>query len=386
MKINRRIGADVGLALFLMTVGATAQAASLTEAPFGRTLGGQPVTRYTMTADSGVRVSFLSYGGIITDVAAPDRHGRLGHLVLGFPTLREYETKSAANELYFGALLGRTSNWIAKGRFRLNGHTYQVPLSDPPNTIHGGTEGFDKRLWNVQPGAASGPSVSALLTYTSPDGEQGYPGTLRVRVTYALSDDGAFSIQYEAVTDKDTIVGLTNHMNFNLAGAGTPAGVLRQKLTVNASKYMPLDQSQLPLGYLAPVAGTPFDFRSPTAIGARIHSKNAQIAIAGGYDNYWVLDKTEDLTQPQLAVHAEDPQSGRTLDCFTTEPGVQIYTADFFDGSISGTGGRYGPYGAFTLETQPYPDAPNHPNFPTIELKPGQVYHSMTLFRFGTDK
>jgi len=374
------------LASFLLIAVAPASAASLSSAPFGRTRDGKAVTRCTLTARSGVRVSFISYGGTITAIVAPDRLGRPASIVLGFATLREYETKSADGELYFGALLGRTSNWLGQGRFRLDGRTYQVPLSDPPNTIHGGKKGFDKRLWTVTPLAASGPSVSALLTYTSPDGEEGYPGTLKARVTYSLSDEGTLSIHYEATTDKDTVVGLTNHANFNLAGAGSPGGILRQVLTVHAGRYLPLDASQLPLGRLAPVAGTPFDFRSPTAIGARIHAKNAQIAIANGYDNYWVLNKRGDLTQPQLAVHAFDPQSGRTLDCFTTEPGVQIYTAAFLDGSYSGIGGRYGQYSAFTLETQHYPDSPNHPLFPTTELKPGQVYRSTTILHFGVQR
>ena len=360
-----------------------ANAASLTNSPFGTTASGTPVNRYTMVAASGVSVRFMSYGGAITDVTTRDRQGRPGHIVLGFPTLRDYETTSAEGELYFGALLGRYANWIAGGRFSLGGHEIQLTLSDPPNTIHGGKRGFDKQIWSVQPLTVSGPSVSARLSYTSIDGEEGYPGTLGVSVTYALSDDGAFSIRYEAVTDRDTIVNLSNHMNFDLAGAGSPGGVLQQRLTVAADHYLPLDRSQIPLGQIAPVAGTPFDFRKATAIGARIHDRNEQLAIANGYDQYWVLNKQGDLAQPQLAVHAVDPESGRTLDCFTTEPGVQIYTASFFDGSLSGIGGRYPQYAAFTLETQHFPDSPNHANFPSTELKPGQVLSSTTIFRFG---
>jgi len=385
-KTSTRRWGGVAFCIALAVATAPASAASLTYAPFGRTAGGRAVTRYTMTAGSGVRVSFLSYGGSVTDVTAPDRTGRPAHVVLGFATLREYETKSADGELYFGALLGRTSNWLDRGRFRLDGRPYQVTLSDPPNTIHGGKKGFDKRLWAVRPGATSGRSVSALLTYTSPDGEEGYPGTLKVRVTYSLSDDGAFAIHYEAVTDKDTVVGLTNHMNFDLAGAGSPGGVLRQRLTVDADRYLSLDGSQLPLGRLDSVAGTPFDFRASTTIGARIRAKSAQIAIANGYDQYWVLNKRGDPTLPQLAVRAYDPKSGRTLECLTTEPGVQIYTGGFFDGSYSGIGGRYRSYCAFTLETQHYPDSPNHPRFPTTELRPGRVYSSTTVFRFGVQK
>ena len=386
MKTKRRSGPALCLVLALTFAAAASQAASLSSAPFGRLADGRAVTRYIMRADSGVRVSFLSYGGIVTDVLAPDRQGRPAHIVLGFPTLREYESKSAEGELYFGALLGRYANWIARGRFRLDGRAYQLTLSDPPNTIHGGKKGFDKRLWDVRPVTASGPRVGARLTYTSPDGEEGYPGTLKVGVTYSLSDDGAFTIHYEAVTDKATILNLTNHMNFDLAGAGSPGGVLRQVLRVDADRYLPLDGSQIPLGPLASVAGTPFDFRTPTAIGARIHARNAQIAIADGYDQCWVLNKSGDPAQPQLAVRAFDPGSGRTLECLTTEPGVQIYTASFFDGSYAGIGGRYRRYSAFTLETQHFPDSPNHAGFPTTVLRPGQKFESTTIFRFGVQK
>ena len=306
--------------------------------------------------------------------------------MLGFPTLRDYETKGAEGGLYFGAILGRYANWIARGRFTLDGREHQVPLAYPPHAIHGGKKGFDKRVWTVQPQAVSGGSVSARLTYISPDGEEGFPGTLQVGVTYALSEDGAFTIHYEAVTDKATVITLSNHMNFNLAGAGSPGGVLGQVLTVDADKYLPLDKGQLPLGPLAPVAGTPFDFRTPAAIGARIHDKHEQLAIADGYDQYWVLDKPGDPARPQHAVRAYDPGSGRTLDCWTTEPGVQIYTAGYFDGSYTGTGGRYGKYAAFTLETHHFPDSPNHPAFPTTELRPGQGYGSTTTFRLGVNR
>ncbi len=370
----------------LMALGSAASAATLTAAPFGRMADGRAVTRYTMTAAGGVQVQFMSYGGAITDVTAPDRRGRPGSVVLGFRTLREYETVGAQNELYFGALLGRTTNWINRGRFTLDGKAYQLSLSDPPNTIHGGVTGFDKRLWTVQPQAKTGTSVSARLFYTSPDGEEGYPGTVKAQITYTLADDGAFTIHYEATTDKATLVNLSNHMSFNLAGAGSPGGVLGQRLTVNAGRYLPLNQSQIPLGRLDTVDGTPFDFRRPTAFGTHIHDKNAQIAIADGYDQCWVLDKRGDPALPQPAVHVFDPQSGRTLDCATTEPGVQIYTGGFFDGSVRGVGGHYGKYAAFTLETQHFPDSPNHPQFPTIVLRPGQVYRSTTVFRFGTQK
>ena len=371
-------------ALFMLV--APAVAATLTSARFGTTADGESVFRYTMTTSGGVSVSFMSYGAAITDVTTPDQHGQSGHIVLGFPTLRDYETKGAEGELYFGAVLGRYANWIAGGRFSLDGHQYQLSLSDPPNTIHGGKRGFDKRVWAVRPQITSGEIASARLTYTSVDAEEGFPGTLRVAITYTLSENGAFTIHYEAVTDKATVINLSNHMNFNLAGAGSSAGVLKQVLTVHADLYLPLDRSQIPLGPLAPVDGTPFDFRKPTAIGTHIHDKNEQLSIADGYDQYWVLDKKGDPAQPQLAVHVLDPLSGRTVDCYTTEPGVQIYTGDWFDGTYSGIGGRYGKYAAFTLETQHFPDSPNHPDFPSTVVKPGQVYDSTTMFRFGVQR
>ncbi len=383
MKVTGWQGACL-LGLGLWTSGA--KGATLTSAPFGKTATSKPVARYVMTARNGVSISFMTYGGTITDVTTPDRQGHAGHIVLGFPKLRDYETTSAQGELYFGALLGRYSNWIRQGRFSLNGQVYQITLTDPPNTIHGGKMGFDKRIWKVKPQAIHGQSVSALLSYTSADGEEGFPGKLKVGVTYTLTDDGAFTIHYEATTDKNTIISLSNHMNFDLAGAGSPNGVVQQILGLDADRYLPLDSKQIPLGTIASVTGTPFDFRKPTAIGARIHDKDQQLAIANGYDQYWVLNKREDVVKPQLAAHAYDPGSGRTLDCYTTEPGIQVYTADWFDGSILGIGGHYVKYAAFTLETQRFPDSPNHANFPSTELNPGQVFSSTTIFRFGVQR
>lgn len=363
-----------------------AAAATLTDAPFGTTQAGTAITRYTMTSGSGVRVSFINFGGIITDVSTPDRKSRLAPVTLGFTTLRDYETISAQNEYYFGGLLGRDTNWIKNGRFKLDGHPYQVTLTDPPNTIHGGKRGFDKRVWTVEPLATSGPTVSARLTYTSPDGEEGFPGTVNAVITYSLSQDGAFTIRYRATTDKATIVNLSSHMSFNLAGAGSPGGVLGQNLTVEADYYLPLDRQQIPLGGIAPVEGTPFDFRRSTLIGAHIHDKHPQLAMADGYDQYWVLNKKPGLAGPQLATRVVDPGSGRTLEVSTTQPGVQIYTGGFFDGNTVGVGGRYVKYAAFTMETQGYPEAINHPSFPSSVLAPGQTYDTTTVFRFGVGR
>lgn len=367
----------------LSLVPGSAVAATLSSAPFGTGDDGKPVQLYTMRTDHGVSVSFMNYGGAVIDVVTPDRNSRPDHIVLGFPTLRDYETTNVANELFFGALIGRYANFIAHGRFRLDGREVRVPVTDPPNSLHGGNRGFDKRLWDIRPVATSGGSVAARLTYASADGEEGFPGKLLVAVTYTLDEEGAFTIRYQAETDKPTVINLTSHMNFNLAGAGSPGGVLDQVLTIDADRYTPYDGTQIPLGALAPVAGTPFDFRRPVPIGERIRSTNAQIAIADGYDHNWVLNKRGPPGQPELAVSAYDPASGRTLECLTTEPGVQIYTANFWDGSIAGAGGRLQQYGAFTLETQHFPDSPNHPSFPSTELTPGQAFDSTTIFRFG---
>ena len=380
MPSSRPLATAAMLAAGLAT--APAAAATLSTTPFGATMDGRPVSLTTMTNDHGVVVKFMSYGGIITAIMTPDRQGRLADIVLGFPTLAEYETKSAEGGLYFGALVGRYANRIARGHFSLDGHEYTLPINNPPNALHGGLKGFDKQVWEVQPLVASGRSVSAVLRYTSPDGEEGYPGTMKVAVTYTLTDDNTFSIHYQATTNRDTVLNLTNHSYFNLAGAGSPDGVLRQVLMVNADQYTPTDKTSIPLGQNVTVQGTPFDFRTPTAIGARIRADDQQLIWAQGYDHNWVLNKQGDATAPQLAVRAYDPASGRMLECATTEPGVQIYTANFLKGIYAGNGGIYRQTDAFTLETQHFPDSPNQPGFPTTELKPGQEFDSTTLFRF----
>ncbi len=359
-------------------------AATLTTAPFGTTKDGKAVSLTTMTSDRGLTVKFMSYGGIITEIMAPDRSGKLADVVLGFPTLEDYETKSAAGGLYFGALIGRYANRIANGRFTLDGQQYTLPINNPPNSLHGGTTGFDKKVWDVQPQSSSGSSVSAVLRITSPDGEDGYPGTLEVTVTYALSDDNSLTISYAATTDKTTVVNFTNHSYFNLAGAGAPGGVFSQVLMINAESYTPTDSTAIPLGHNDPVANTPFDFRTPTPIGARIRNNDQQLLWARGYDHNWVLTKQGDPAQPQLAARAFDPATGRSLECLTTEPGVQVYTSNFLTGVYGGNGGIYRQTDGFALETQHFPDSPNQLSFPSTELKPGQRFKSTTIFRFGT--
>jgi aldose 1-epimerase len=362
---------------------APAMAASLTTAPFGTTRDGKAVTITTMTARDGLTVRFISYGGRITQILAPDRQGHLADIVLGYPTLAQYEAALPTGGPFFGALIGRYANRIAKGRFTLDGHTYTLPINNSPNSLHGGAHGFDKQVWAVQPLVVSGPSVSAVLRLTSPDGEAGYPGTLNVAVTYTLDDSGVFRIDYRATTNKDTVLNLTNHSYFNLAGVGAPDGVENEMLTIDADRYTPTDATGIPTGLLAPVAGTPFDFRTPHMIGSRIRDDDQQLLWAHGYDHNWVLNKSGDPTVPQLAATVYDPASGRTLECLTTQPGIQVYTGNALAGQFAGYGGLYRQTDAVTLETQHFPNSPNDPDFPTTELKPGQVFRGTTIFRFG---
>ncbi len=381
----RRCAAFSAAALALGAFGTAgvSRAATLKSEPFGQH-DGQPVTLYTMTSGHGLTVKFMSYGGIITEIDAPDRHGKTADVVLGFPTLKDYETTSAQDGLYFGALIGRYANRIAKGHFTLDGHDYALPVNNGPNSLHGGIVGFDKKNWTVTPGEKSGSSVSATLSLESPDGDQGYPGTLKVQVTYSLSSDNALTIHYTATTDKDTVLNLTNHSYFNMAGVGAQDGVFDQIMTIDADQYTPTDKTAIPLGKQANVAGTPFDFRHPTAIGAHIRVPDQQLLWAHGYDHNWVLNKKGNAKGPSFAARLMDPKSGRTLEVDTTEPGVQVYTSNFLNGSDAGTGGIYRQTEAVTFETQHYPDSPNHPDFPTTELKPGQTYEQTTIFRFST--
>jgi aldose 1-epimerase len=334
--------------------------------PFGHTEAGVAVERYTLTNRQSVRVQFLSYGGIVTAIHCPDRSGKMENIVLGFPTLRDYEPAT----VYFGALIGRYANRIAGGRFVLEGQEYRLAINNPPNTLHGGAKGFDRQVWEVEPREAQG---QAVLRYTSADGEEGYPGRLQVTVTYTLTEANEFVIRYQASTDKTTVLNLTHHGYFNLGGAMADIG--DQIMMVNADAYTPVNAELIPLGEIAPVADTPFDFRTPTPIGARLHEPHPQLRVAkGGYDHNWVLTKTGDANKPQLAARVLDPASGRVLECFTTEPGVQIFTRVF---------GLARRHDSFTLETQHFPDSPNQPAFPSTVLKPGENFDSTTIFRFA---
>jgi aldose 1-epimerase len=357
-----------------------AEAATISKSSFGTTQDGKPVDLYTMTNEHGMTVKFISYGGTITEIDVPDRSGRPGDVVLGFKTLRDYETKSAT--VYFGALIGRYANRIANGRFELDGKTYQLAINNKPNSLHGGAKGFDKQVWTVQTGPASGRDASATLTDVSRDGEENYPGTLTLHVTYTLTETNELRIHYEATTDKDTVVNFTNHSYFNLAGNGS-GSVEQQRVSIAADRYTPVDANLIPTGELAAVAGTPLDFRRPNPIGTRLRAGDEQLLRAHGYDFNWVLNGGI-TPQPRAVAHAYDPASGRVLDCLTTEPGLQFYTSNFLDGSLEGSAGTiYRQTEAFTFETQHFPDSPNRPSFPTTELKPGQTFDSTTIFRFA---
>ncbi|MEV0096967.1 aldose epimerase family protein [Streptomyces sp. NPDC050738] len=344
---------------------------------FGTLEDGTKVYVWTIE-NGGTKLQLLSYGGIIHRLETADRHGRKANVALGFDNLADYVAKSP----FFGGLIGRYGNRIAGGKFTLDGTTYQLPLNDGVNTLHGGTKGFDKQLWNVAP-YTKGSEVGLVLTRTSPDGEMGYPGNLKVKVTYALTAAGDWRIDYEATTDKPTVVNLTNHTYFNLAGEGT-GSIYDHTLELAASRYTPVDSTLIPTGELAKVAGTPFDFRRTKAIGKDIRTANQQLLYGKGIDHNWALDKGITST-PAYAATLSDPSSGRVMKIHTTEPGLQFYSGNFLDGTLVGTSGHiYRQGDALCLETQHYPDSPNHPSFPSTVLRPGQTYRTTTLHTFST--
>ena len=352
------------------------QGARVTKAPFGDTPAGEHVDLFTLTNAHGMQVRAMTYGGIIVSLEAPDRSGRSGDVVLGYDSLAGYLKATP----YFGAIIGRYGNRIAGAQFTLDGATYHVPANDGANSLHGGRVGFDKVVWDAEPFWGDS-GVGVAFTYTSPDGDQGYPGKLETRVTYTLTDRNELIVDYHATTDKATPVNLTQHSYFNLAGDGA-GDILGHVLSIDADRYTPVDSTLIPTGVLAPVAGTPFDFTTPTAIGARIAQDDEQLRRGRGYDHNFVLRRTG----PGLAHAARvvDPVSGRTLDVATTEPGLQFYTGNFLDGSITGKAGHvYRHRNGFCLETQHYPDSPNQPAFPTTILRPGEEYRSRTVFTFG---
>jgi len=354
------------------------RAPTITKDAFGSTAEG-PVDRYTLTNGQGVRVRIITFGGIVQTIEVPDRHGRNTNVALGFATLTPYLT----NPAYFGALIGRYGNRIALGKFTLDGVTYQLPINNDPNSLHGGTVGFDKHIWAATPFRRGG-DVGLVLRLTSPDGDQGYPGTLTVQVTYTLTASNGLRVDYRATTDKATIVNLTNHTYFNLHGEGT-GSINDHKLLLNANRYTPVDSTLIPTGTLDPVAGTPMDFTRPTAIGARVRDSFGQLVFGRGYDHNWVVNR-HDSTSLVLAARLSDDSSGRVVSMFTDQPGIQFYSGNFLDATLIGTSGHmYREGDGLALETQHYPDSPNHANFPSTVLRPGQVYRTTTVYQFGTE-
>src|SRR3979411_2982308 len=344
--------------------------------PFG-TQDGRPITLYTLTNSHGIEVRTMNYGGIILSMRVPDRKGQLADVVLGHDTLEGY----IPNPPYIGAVVGRYANRIANGTFTLDGKTYTLPKNDGPNTLHGGIKRtFDKVVWDGEPKKGGKPGVT--FTYMSKDGEEGFPGNVKVKVTYTLNDDNELVLDYEATTDKATPINLTQHSYFNLAGEGT-SDILSHEIMINANRFTPVDNNLIPTGELRAVKGTPLDFTTSTKVGARIDDDYEQLALGHGYDHNFVINRTGD--NMALAARVYEPTSGRVLEVSTTQPGVQFYTGNFLDGTVTGKQGHvYKRRYAFCLETQHFPDSPNHPEFPSTILKPGDTFHSKTVFKFST--
>ncbi len=352
--------------------------ANVTTSSFGKLPDGTAVDLFTLTNAKGTKLRVTNYGGIITSLEVADRKGQLGDVVLGHETLEGYVKAHP----YFGAIVGRYGNRIAKGRFTIDETTYKLAVNNGPNHLHGGLKGFDKVVWKATPFEREG-EVGVIFTHVSPDGDEGYPGRLDARVTYALNDANELAIDYHAKTDKATHVNLTQHSYFNLAGDGS-GDVLGHELTLNADRYTPVDATLIPTGTLAPVDGTPFDFRKPTAIGARIDAAHPQIKHGGGYDHNFVTNRTGG--EMALVARVREAGTGRVMEVRSTEPGVQFYTGNFLDGSITGKAGHvYGKRTGFCLETQHFPDSPNQPSFPSTLLRPDGEYKTRTVFAFSTE-
>jgi len=348
-------------------------------ADFGKTKDGVSVSKFVLANSKGFEAIVSSYGATLVSLKVPDRSGRPADVVLGYDSLEGYENGSS----YFGGTIGRYGNRIAKGQFTLNGQLFHLPQNDGPNCLHGGKIGFNKRVWTAVDRSRADAQVLEL-SYTSGDGEEGFPGQLKVHVTYTVpAGKNELRIDYEATTDKDTVVNLTNHSYFNLSG-NLGADILRHELLLHARKFTPVDATLIPTGELRVVAGTPFDFTKSKAIGARIEQPDEQLKFGHGYDHNWVLERTKQAGL-QTAAEVFEPTSGRVLDVLTTEPGIQFYSGNFLDGTAVGKGGQaYAHRTGFCLETQHFPDSPNHANFPSTELKPGQTYRTSTIFRFST--
>jgi aldose 1-epimerase len=343
---------------------------------------GTPVEIYTLRNSQGMEARIITYGGIVQLLKVPDRNGRFDDVVLGFDDLNGYTNDNyVRNCPYFGALIGRYGNRIANGKFTLDDATYHLPVNNPPNSLHGGINGFDKVVWTAKPMMTANGS-SLQLTYLSKDGEEGFPGNLSVAAVYTVTEDNALQLKFTATTDRDTVCNLTHHSYFNLRGSGT---ILDEMVYINADKFTPVYANLIPTGELRPVKATPFNFLTPTAIGARINeTSNEQIKFANGYDHNWAINHPPG--QLGLAASLYDPASGRKMEVYTTAPGMQFYTGNFLDGTLAGKGGRvYQFRDACCFEPQHFPDSPNHPDFPSCKLKPGEIYHNTIIYKFSTE-
>lgn len=371
LPASRLLALSLGIVLFAPLLAATTK---VTRQPFGKTPDGTPVEIFTLS-DGTHEARIATYGGVLVSFKTPDRNGKIADIVLGFDDVDGYVSNfNGPSDAFFGAIIGRYANRIAHGTFTLEGKQYSLPKNNGENTLHGGPHGFNNVVWKAKP-IASG----VELSYFSKDGEEGFPGNLTATVRYTL-DGGNLRVEYSATTDKPTVVNLTNHSYFNLAGQGD---ILNHQLTLHASRFTPVDAGLIPTGELKSVQSTPFDFREAKAVGSRINETDEQLHLGHGYDHNWVLDHPAG----KLAEAAElyDPSSGRVLKVLTDQPGIQFYSGNFLDGSIKGKSGRpYELHAALCLETQHFPDSPNHPDFPTTELKPGQRYHTVTVFEFST--
>jgi len=364
----------------LSPAGAKSQSGSTTKKSFGKTPDGQPADLFVLTNKNGAEVSITNYGGAVVSLKVPDRGGKLADVVLGYDGIDGYVNDKS----YFGALVGRYGNRIGHAQFVLDGRTYTLAKNNGENSLHGGVKGFNKAVWTAKT-LSKKDGQSLELSYLSKDGEEGFPGNLKVTVTYTWTDANALKIEYSATTDKKTVVNLTNHSYFNLAGQGS-GDILGHLMTIEADKFTPVDSGLIPTGELRDVAGTPFDFRNSTAIGARISQDDEQLKLGGGYDHNFVLRRSAGSSET-LAARVVEPTSGRVLEVWTTEPGVQFYTGNFLDGKAAGKGGAtYPKRSAFCLETQHFPDSPNQPKFPSVALNPGERYHTITTYKFSAEK
>lgn len=366
--------------LALLSTGsfATSSPESITSQPFGKMADGTPVDIYTLRNASGMQAKITNYGGVVVSIVIPDRAGKMADVVLGYDNLDDYIKTSP----FFGAIVGRYANRIAKGQFDLDGKHYQLPLNNGPNTLHGGLKGFDKVVWSATP-VTSGTEAALQLTYVSKDGEEGFPGTLTVTAIYTLTDKNELRLDFTATTDKPTIVNLTNHSYFNLAGQGE-GDILDHEVTIPADKYTPVDATRIPTGELRAVEGTPFDFRKPATIGSRINNDDEQLKFARGYDHNWAINKKPG--ELGLMTKIVEPKSGRVLEILSTEPGLQMYSGNSIYPAVNAKDGKsYHNRCAFAMECEHFPDSPNHPNFPSVVLRPGETYKNTIIFRFSTE-